>query len=439
VAEIRRAPDLGVSFVRFANGVRLALRPSKLRANQVLVSVKVGNGRLDLPKDRVSAAWLSGALLAGGLKDLSFADMQQALAGKSWRANFGVGEDGLIFSGGTTPADIDTEMQVLAAYLRDPGYRPEAFEQLKSASVVRRRQADALPGGVLQREGPEILHAGDKRWASPSIADMQSASVEDVRALLAPAFADGAIDIIIVGDIEADKAIQAVAATFGALPPRRAPRAEVSADNGTHFPTGRIDPIKLEAPTQQDQSIVTISWPTHGRFPDLKDDATLQLLSAIMQDQLFAKLRGLGTVYSAQAGVSASRVFDYGYLQASAQIQPDKIDKFNTALDGIIADLQKNGPTADALERAKVPALQELARGEQTNDYWLSVLDGAQEDESRLDLARKYKAALSQVTAAQIRAAARKYLRPQSAIRLMAGPQAAAGQGEGAAPTKGAG
>lgn len=421
VADKRQVSDLGVTFVRFANGVRLAVRPSKLRANQVLVSVKVGNGRLDLPRDQISAAWLAGALVQGGLKAMSYTDMQQALSGKSWRAGFGVGEDGLVFSGGTTPGDIDTQLQVMAAYMREPGFRPEAFEQFKSASVTRRRQADAVPGGILQREAPEILHAGDKRWASPTIAQMQSGSVEDVRALVMPAFADGAIDITIAGDIDVEKATQAVAATFGAFPPRSQGRAGVSAANGTHFPAGAPAPIKLDAPSQNDQAIVTVSWPTHGRFPNLRDDAILQLLGAVMQDRLLNQLRGLGTVYVAQVGSAASRVFDYGYLQASSQIQPGKIGKFNDVLDEIAGRLKSRGATADELARAKIPALQELERSRQTNDYWLSVLDGAQEDESRLDLARNYDEALKAVTQRDIRAAARKYLVNGHAIKLVVG------------------
>ena len=124
----------------------------------------------------------------------------------------------------------------------------------------------------------------------------------------------------------------------------------------------------------------------------------------------------------ASASASASWVFDYGYLQASAQLQPDKIDKFNSVLDSIGDRLKSRGPTADELQRAKVPALQNLARSQQANDYWLSVLDGAQEDESRLDLARKYQDVLANVTAKQVQAAARKYLNHDSAIRMVVGP-----------------
>ena len=421
VVETARAADLDATFLRFANGVRLAVRPSKLRANQVLVSVKVGSGRLDLPTDRPTAAWLAGAFVQGGLKAMSYTDMQRALTGKTYRLGFGVGEDALVFSGGTTPGDIDTQLQVIAAYIRDPAFRPEAFAQFKSASVARRRQGDALPGPILQRQAPEILHAGDKRWASPTIEQIQAGSVDEVRALLTPAFANGPIDITITGDVDVDKVIAAVAATFGAFPARAQSRTPVSAANNTHFPAGAPAPIKLPAPEQSDQAIVTISWPTHGRFPDLRDGAVLQLLSAVMQDRLFNQLRGIGTVYVAQVGSAASPVFDYGYLQASSQFQPDNLAKFDQALNAIIAGLKDQEVTADELARAKTPALEELERSRQSNDYWLSVLENAQTDQNRLDLARKYEALLKSVSRGDLMAAARKYLRDDHAIKLLVG------------------
>jgi len=71
VIESKNAADIGVTSIRFANNVRLLVRPSKLRLNQVLVTVKFGNGRLGLPKDRAVSSWLPGAAAAGGLGALS--------------------------------------------------------------------------------------------------------------------------------------------------------------------------------------------------------------------------------------------------------------------------------------------------------------------------------------------------------------------------------
>jgi zinc protease len=421
VAGTEQLADLQTTFVRFSNGVRLTVRPSKLRSSQVLVSVKVGGGRLDLPTDRLTAAWAAAALPAGGLKAMSYTDMRRILAPKIYQVGFSVRDDGFVFSGDTTPADMDTQLQVFAAYLQAPGFRPEAFEQARSNYAARLRQIDASPAGILQLRAPEILHNGDKRWVSPTAQEVQAANADELRSLLEPAFENGAIDITIAGDITLDQAVQSVAASFGAFPKRSGPRPVIGAGNNTHFPAGTDAPIAIPGSIPSDQEIVSVAWPTHGQFPDIQDNVTLQLMSAIMEERLFDKLRGLGTAYVAQVGSASSRVFDYGYVQALAQLPPDKAQQFYDAIDGIVADLEAGKLTEDDLARAKNPALQALRKTQQTNEYWLSVLDDAQENPGKLDLARKYEGALQQVSLADIMAAARKYLAKPQLIKLTAG------------------
>ena len=422
VAEKREIADLGTTFVRFTNGVRLTVRPSKLRTNEVLVSVKVGGGRLDLPKDRMTTAWAAGMLAEGGLTTMSYADMQRALTGKNYRASFGMGEDGFNFSGQTTPRDIDTQLQVFAAYMQSPGYRPEAFERGKNAYTAQLLRAGASPGATMRLMAPQFLHDGDKRWTMPSAEEAQGAKPEDLRALLTPAFSNGAIDVTIVGDITVDRAVESVAGTFGAFSPRADKRVQHGPENATHFPNENDVAIKIVTAGQTEQQIASVIWPTHGRFPDIKEQAALQLLSDIMEQRLFDRLRGIGTVYVAQVGNAASEVFDYGYIQALAQLTPGESQKFYDALDQIVGEMTKGDWTEDDLARAKVPALQTLRKTRETNGYWLSVLDRAQEDPNKLALARNYAADLEGVTKDDIVAVGRRYLDAQHAVKLTVGP-----------------
>ncbi len=412
--------DLGATTVTFANGVKLTLRPSTLRAKQVLVSVKVGGGRLELPRDRATVAWASGAILSGGLKDMSSQDMERALTAKTVRTGFGVGEDGFIFSGSTTPGDMQTQLQVIAAYLTMPGFRPEGMEQTKSRYAAQLRQSDASPGTILRMKAPEVLHDGDKRWATPSAEEVDAARIDDLKALLTPVFDTGALDVTIVGDVDPDKAIAAVASTFGALPARAKARVGVTAQNDTHLPADKVTPIDLSH-SRQNQVITSVVWPTHGEFPDVKDDITVELMGDIMQERLFDKLRGEGVSYSAGVGATASRVFDYGYIQAQAQLAPDKAAQFYDALGQITADLKAGKITADELDRARNPSLQEFEKSQQTNEYWLAVLDGIQEDQHLGDMARNFEAAAKSVQLSDITAAAQKYLTDPRMIKLTAG------------------
>ena len=87
----------------------------------------------------------------------------------------------------------------------------------------------------------------------------------------------------------------------------------------------------------------------------------------------------------------------------------------------IADDLKAGKITDDDLARARNPALEELRKSRETNEYWLSVLDGARDYPVRLDLARKYEAALKAVTAADVVAAASKYLTQSRMLQLSTG------------------
>ena len=424
VVSTHTVEDVGATYVRFANGVRLTVRPSQFRRNEISVAVKIGNGLLLLPRDRVTAAWAAGALTGGGLKDLTATEIQRSLAGHHYGAGFGIGEDGFTLAGGTTPDDLDLQMQVLAAYVTQAAFRPDAFERSRTAYAERLRRAGTDPRAVMQLKLGEVLHDGDKRWASASQADIEAAKPEDLRALLEPVLEKGAIDIIIVGDTSVEKAVAAVAATFGALPPRADTRPVADAATGTRFPAGGMAPLRLVTADQKGQEIVAVAWPTHGRFPDIRDDVVQSLLADIMSERLFDRLRGLGTVYAAQAGASSSKVFDYGYIQALAQLEPSAAQSFQDALGAIVADLQAGKLSEDDLTRARVPALEELRKARQSNSYWLTVLDDTDRHPEKLDLARNYEAALKSVTLGDIQAAAKRYLSAPKALRLAVGPAA---------------
>jgi zinc protease len=413
--------DVGATYVRFANGVRLTVRPSQFSQNEIEVSVKIGSGRLELPRDRATVAWAAGAFTGGGLKDLTATEINRSLSGRHTGASFGIGEDGFTLSGGTTPEDLDLQMQLLAAYVTQAAFRPDSFERARTAYAERLRQSGTDPRAVMGLKLAEVLHDGDKRWASATAADVEAARPEELRALLQPALEKGPIDVIIVGDTSVEKAVAAVAATFGALPPRDGTRLVANAANTTRFPSA-VTPVRLVTADQKGQEIVAVVWPTRGRFPDIQDDVTQSLMADIMSDKLFDRLRGLGTVYVAQAGSSSSKVFDYGYIQALAQLQPSAVQTFHDTLAALVAELQAGKLTEDELTRARAPALEELRKARENNAYWLSVLDDTQQHPEKLDLARKYEAALKAVTLADIQAAAKKYLSEPKALKLAVGP-----------------
>ena len=426
VASRRTVDDLGVTYVRFENGVTLTIKPTQLRMGEVLLNVRAGAGRLGLPRDHVAPAWaLSGAFVSGGLRRYSLDDLRKRMADRRWGASLTISEDEFNLSGQSRPADLDAELQVLAAYVTDPAWSATAFDQARVADAGVQEQTEASPSSLLSRELFGRLHDGDPRWRAPTLAEIVTSKVDDAKAILNPALSAGPLDVTIVGDVKVDAAIQSVAATFGALAPRTT-AAPVKGDE--RFPDPTPQPVVLTHRGAANQAVAAIAWPTTGFFSDMKLQRTLRVLSEVFAQRLLDELRTReGITYTPGAATYSSLVSpDFGFMYAVAQVPPDKIADFYAEVATVAADLKAKPVDADELERARGPRIEDIQKQQQTNEYWLSLLAGSQEDPRLLDIIRTTIPDLKSVTAADVQKAAQDYLKPEKAYRIVVVPQGTA-------------
>jgi zinc protease len=425
VAETKDVLDLDTVFVRFGNGVRLTIKPTKFRDDEVLVRVSVGDGLLDFPKDRQSLAWFGSAFVEGGLKKIDNEDTERVLASKVYGVRFGIGDDAFVLTGSTRTDDLPTQMQVLTAYVSDPGWRPQAFDRLKSAGKTVHDQLEATDSGVLSRELSGLLHTGDRRFTFPSRDDIAKAQLTDLEGEVAPHLASDPIDVVIVGDITVEKATEAVARTFGALPPRKPETPATAVQRQMSFPAATAQPVVFTHKGRADQSIGYVAWPATDYWtnPQLVRDTAI--LHQVMELRLIEQLREAeGATYSPSVSDAHSLTWNgWGYFAASVEVPPQKLDTFFTDVEKIAADLRTKPVTADELERAKKPRIDAIEKAQLTNQYWLSELSGAQEDPRRLDLTRQLLPGTERVTAADVQNAAKIVLNDDKAFKLIVKPK----------------
>jgi zinc protease len=427
VADRKEITDLDTVFVRFQNGVRLTIKPTKFRDDQILVEAHIGHGRLDRPADRITTDWAApGALPEGGLGKLTAQQIDEDLRSRILGHEYSVSDDSFSLSGATRQEDLATQLQLLTAYVSDPGFRPEAFARMKSVIPSYLDQLNASPSGVLSRELGQRLRSGDRRWGLPSAAEVAAETADQFKQEQDGPLADGPIEVVIVGDITVDKAIDAVAQTFGALPPRADSPAPASAATLT-FPAPTATPVVLTHKGRADQAVGVIAWPTDDFLSDTQRARTLSILSAVLDIRMLDQLRRAeGATYSPYASSQPSSAFPhFGYLAAQVEIPPAKLDGFFKDVAEITADLRTNLVSPDELQRAQAPAVESLLKRRQTNEYWMTALSGAQDDPRKLAAIRSSEAQLSHVTAEDLRLAAQTYLRDDKAYRLVVKPAGA--------------
>ncbi|HWA63694.1 MAG TPA: insulinase family protein [Caulobacteraceae bacterium] len=424
IAERREITDLDTVFVRFENGVRLTVKPTKFRDDQVLVKVRVGSGLRGLAPSTQALSWAGYAFVEGGLGKISANDTERVLASTVYGADYRIEDDASALSGTTRRDDLATQLQVLAAYVSDPGWRPEALQRMKTYTATLLEQYGATDSGVLNRDLAGLMHDGDRRWTFPTREDISGTDLDKLKAQMA-SVTTGPIEVVVVGDVDVDKAIDQVAATFGALPPRPSRSAEPPPPP-VAFPAANAQPLVLTHTGRADQALAYAAWRTNDFFADPQMARDVSILGEVLQLRLLQHFRtDQSATYSPQVGYSASFVWPgWGYLSASVEVPPAKLPDFFKDLSAIAADLREHPVSADELERAKAPRIDRIEKGRETNAYWVSALSGAQTDPRRLDSVRSELGSLERISAADVQKAAQRYLKDESEWKLEVVPAA---------------
>ncbi len=411
--------DLGIRTVRFANNVRLNLKRTDFEQGKVRYTVRVGSGELQLPADKPGLAFLMNQTFANaGLGRQSYDELTQALAGRTVSAGLTAGDDGFQAAGTTTPADLPLQMKVTAAYVTDPGFRPEAQSRWAGLVPLISSQLDATPQAVAARDVGRVLASGDQRFGIPRQDVLQARSVDELKGALTPILADAPIEIAIVGDVDEAAAITAVAQSFGALPKRQADFGAFDDRRVVRFPAAR-SPVTLTHSGQADQALAMAYWPTDDDS-DPVEEVRVDMLAKAMGLMLLEEIREkLGATYSPSASSNQSSVYkDYGVLGASVIVEPGRADEVFAAVDRIAAELRDEPVDADLLDRARAPVLERIAKDRRENGWWLGVAGRAQSEAGRLDRVRRLEATVRAITPADLQAMARKYLRADKELQI---------------------
>jgi zinc protease len=301
---------------------------------------------------------------------------------------------------------------VSAAYLLDPGFRPEAASQWANVVPVMEKQLDAEPESVAGARVPILLASGDERFGIPAESVLAKRNFEEAKAALAPVIASAPIEITIVGDIDEDAAIRAVAGSFGALPMRRLTPTATEDARRAVFRADR-KPILLTHGGPLDKAVVESVWPTTDDS-NFREVVGMQLLKDALSIMLTESVRQkLGDTYGVSVASDMSGIFKgFGYLSAAAVVAPDKADEVEKAIGEAAAELRDKPISDDLMARARNPELEGADRLLRDNGYWIAVLSKAQSEPKKLDRVRERKALLQAITPAELQKLAQKYLQP---------------------------
>lgn len=424
VVSRERFPELGVEKAVFANGARLLLLANDGETGRVYLRVRFGRGYDALPANRESPAWAADmALVAGGIGKFDQGDLDRLTAGRRMGMDFDIDDDAFAFNALSSPDDYADNLKLIAAKLIAPRWDAAPINRAKAAMLAGYEGFDSSPDGVLGRDLERLLRDGDPRWGTPPRAVVEATTPESFKALWAPLLASGPIEVSIFGDVKADDAIKAVAASLGAIPARKGDTGPVPP---IRFPAHVATPVVRTHGGPADQASAVIAWPTGGGSADDRIRNRLDVLAQVFSDRLFDRLRSeAGASYSPQvASQWPIGLPSGGRMIAIGNVAPDKVDLFFATARAIAADLAAKPIDIDELQRIKRPMAQRLLRMSSGNQFWMQPLGGAAYDPQRIEATKRLAEDFVSIGPADIQAVAQRFLRPDTDWTLKVVPRA---------------
>lgn len=445
VVERTEIADPGFTRLRFANGLILDFKQTKLEPNQIDLKLEFGAGRREIEDSQYFAAEMgSKMLVVGGLGKHSFEDLQTIFASTvNWGFTLDMGPQDFSIQDTAFTSGLDSQLQLLAAYMSDPGFRPTLDARLPTSFDVMFRTFATQPMVALNLAMAEADDPGAPTNMPPR-AQIEGLRSADFARALKPALTGAPLELAIAGDIDEATAIKAVAATFGALPPRPAGPRPSTEPRFFRYPDKAGPTVRITHGGASDNAAATLVWPLYVATPERRrEEYALVLLSRVFDTALRRRIREeLGKTYSPTVSTSTPDFGDQGALQVAIEAEPRDIETLVQEARAVAARLQAGDIDQRMLDDAREPILARARASREANDWWVGAMAGSAHHQAILEEALRLEPLLTAVTLEDVRNAARTWLArapsvgvalPRDAAPPPAPPSAKAPAAKGAA------
>jgi predicted Zn-dependent peptidase len=435
VAELVRQIDIPYEQFTLDNGLRVVVHEDR-KAPVVAISIWYNVGSKDEPKGKTGFAHLFEHLMFNGSENAP-GDYFEPLR-----------EIGATDFNGTTWFDRTNYFQTVPKPALERGLFLEAdrmgrllgaITQEKLTNQIgvvqnEKRQGDNEPYGLVEYAQLEALFPEGHPYRHSTIgsmADLDSASLEDVKTWFRSRYGPNNAVLVLAGDVSAAEARPMVEKHFGDIP-----RGPVNNPAKADVPT--LPAPKVEVMTDR---VANTRLYRNWIVPGMLDDAAVQLdVAAGVLGGLASSRLDNELVRKDQTAVGVRAYILPFHRVSQFEIQVDvkpgeDAGKVGARLDQIVADLIANGPTEDEVQRVVMSDVAGRIRGlEQVGGFGgkaVALAEGALYADDP-EFYKKQLLAYGRVTPATVKAAMQKWLtRPVYALRVEPGERKAYEEAKG--------
>jgi len=398
------------------NGIRLIVQPETASDTVTVIGEIRHDDTLQTPRGKDGVSGVLAGLFSYGTATLDRLAYQKALDDIAAQESAGTS-----FSLHVLKANFDRGVELLADNELHPAFPADAF------AIVRKQNADETAGELRSPSylvntelARALLPPGDPQLRRPTPQSIAALSLEDAKGYHAAVYRPDMTTIVVSGNVSPDDARTTIEKYFGswsAAGPQ--PRIDLPA-----VPANKRAAVNVpDASRVQDETQLVETVALKRTDPDyyalvLGDHV---LGGGFYATRLYHDIRQVaGLVYNVSNRLVAGRT--RATYTVSYGSDPQKVSKARALVARDLRAMQQTDVSASELAQAKAILLRQLPLGEASVDGVASAL--ASRSTAGLPLDEAHRAALiyAGLSAARVRAAFKKYIRPDGFVQVVQGP-----------------
>jgi len=372
----KEGKKFGYKELTLSNGATVVLKQTDLKKDQViLASEGFGGSSLYDEKDFANIKMFDDAIEASGLGNFSHTELEKALAGKIASANMALGTERANITGSSTPADVETLLQLVYLYFTNINKDQESYDNMMKTTELMLKNKLLQPEAVFSDSLNLTLQNHNKRFAPLTMDELQKVNYDRILEMAKEQTKNAAAyTFTIVGNYD-EKTIRPLIEQYLASLPGNAKKVVKGKDVDDMFRGKVVNDFtrKMETP----KAIGVMVWANQKMQYSLENMIRANMMGQILPMIYTEKIREeASAAYSvmAQAGLQRD---DYRTTGTALVYCPMKPEKGDIAKKIMREEVENMAKTVDAekLQKVKEYMLKAVDDQAKTNNYWIRQIN----------------------------------------------------------------
>ncbi|MBO7307372.1 MAG: insulinase family protein [Alistipes sp.] len=367
--------SLGYTEWTLKNGIKVVVRPSTLKADEVRISAVTKGGKSLLSDADLFTGDMLGMVMGqSGISKFSATELAKQLTGKNAAASIGIGDYEHAVNAGGSPKDIETILQLIYLNFTDPRFDQTDLDNIKKMYVPYFTNMEQDPSYIVGKNYIETIYGNHPRRQMTNAKMFDQLTLESLAGVHKQLFSyANDFRFVIAGNVDLETLKPLVEKYIGSLP--TAKKSQYSAqDDGVRVVKGEVT-NDFTATMQQPKVSVYLTF--SGDLADnAKNRLVLDLLSRALDSRYLISIREeKGGTYGVQVQGGIEK---YPYEHYEMLIAFDTNEQLADELIEIcLAEIKKiaeEGPLADDIEKSREFLKKNYNNVLENNGGWMSAI-----------------------------------------------------------------